>query len=194
LTERFGSRSSNARLNPALAKLFGSVPKGDVQNIFAQVKKKKEKREVAEKAAVDRTVTKGLEFYRHGTGKSAKKYPKLPAHGTDLVTPPDQVVKIQGARMQIEINNAIIYYRVMDFYRRGRGAPWGSIDAGHAAMINQLEVLLTRGPRSRDLGKNVPGAMLEQVFVSALSTVKIKLAKGATATHKQRTQDVTGFF
>lgn len=94
------------------------------------------------------------EYYRDGL----KKVLKTPTSGIPYATDPAQVLRVSGGKAEFNLTINIRYYDVNDFTSRIRGAPWRSLDAGAAAMVNYLESAANRFP---DLTKAMGRTVIE---------------------------------
>jgi hypothetical protein len=178
----FGS-ASEAQLNPALAELFGQGGKLFKELEAAFDKKRPSSKKAGEKRAAElqaaakkrealKNKEKGLrraEYYYDGK----RKVLKTTTSGIPFATPPEQVYTSTGNTFRIFIDVAISYYRVNDFSGRIRGAPWGSLDAGSAALTASLQKSVSNFPEITEI----------------LGTVKIAL-RGTSITKNNLKPDV----
>lgn len=87
------------------------------------------------------------EYYYDGK----RKILKTPTSGIPYATKPSEVLSFSDNSAKFFLDVSISYYRINDFYSRIKGAPWGSMDAGAAAMISSLEKSVNRFPKISEI-------------------------------------------
>lgn len=167
--------SSGPRLNPFLAELLSNEKLFKEREAYADKKFSKAGLEArnknlarAIKEAEKRQKKNSLKKFKssksspksggvrlaHGEyyyGQKGRPILKTPTSGIQFTTPAKDVIKNNGNVVTFQINTAISYYRINDFYSRIKGAPWGSLDAGASAMVSSLERSVRRFPQLNEI-------------------------------------------
>lgn len=90
--------------------------------------------------------TGGKEYYSASIGGKGAKILKTTTSGIQFATPPEKVLQFTDNIVTFQLDIAISYYRINDFYAKIKGAPWQSMMEGGSAMANWLGKAADRFP------------------------------------------------